>query len=171
MGVAGSHHSDEIHELRDRTVKDLDLKKFSGTWWVFANTKNKFESCCQRSTREFAFDESKGELKVLSRCWCKNEVSRECREKMCIPDECDKGKMHATLIENCQEYHFYVHCTDYTSFAIVGHPDHDRVWILTRDEFVHCDMIDKFMDMVSDFGYDVNCVTAPECAIKYEKSC
>lgn len=166
MGAASSHQS----ELRDNTVKDLDLKKFSGSWWVFAGTNNKFEQCCQRSTREYSFDEAKGELKALSRCWCKGEVARECREKMCVTDDCDKGKMSATLIETCEEYNFYVHCTDYRNFAIVGHPQHGRVWILTRDEYVLCDEVDTFMTMVENFGYDVSCVSAPECAVKYTKA-
>ena len=159
MGVNWSGSTEEYSEALDpfdhlNTVKDLDLNLISGTWWVMAHHANEWEEGCHRSTREVSYDSVNNKLNVVDKCWREGKLAWETEQVMSIPDINDKGKMKASVVQKDIEYRFWVHSTDYDNYVIVGDPKHHKAWIWTRQERVSEDTIPKFMNLVSDFGYN-----------------
>ena len=159
MGAAWSDSNEDYAASLDpfdhlKTVKDLDFAKFSGTWWVMAHHPNQWEEGCQRSTREVTYDAINDKLSIKNKCWREGKISKEIDQAMSVPDPTDKGKMYGTFIQENEDHRLWVHATDYDNYAIVGDPEHHKVWIWTRQEKIDNKTIPKFMDMVADYGYD-----------------
>ncbi len=157
MGAAFSDETEDFSASLDpfdhlKTVKNLDLQRFTGTWWVMAHHPNKWEEGCQRSTREVTYINNI--LNIKNVCWREGKVSKELDQVIDIPNPSDKGKMKATFVQKNIEHHLWVHDTDYLNYALVGDPIYHKMWIWTRQEKVDEKLIPKFMDSVADYGYN-----------------
>ncbi len=157
MGAAFSDETEDFSASLDpfdhlKTVKDLDLQRFTGTWWIMAHHPNEWEAGCQRSTREVTYINNV--LNIKNVCWREGKVSKELDQVMDIPNSSDKGKMKATFVQENLEHRLWVHDTDYLNYALVGDPQHHKMWIWTRQEKVDDKLIPKFMNSVADYGYN-----------------
>lgn len=132
------------------TVKKVELDKYLGTWYEIARYPNSFEEGCSDVTANYALKDD-GDIKVTNTC------VKEGKENDAI------GVAYATNVENTKlkvsffrpfygDYWIIMLGEDY-SYAVVGNPSREYLWILARTSKLPQDVVDMIVKKLPSFGY------------------
>ena len=136
------------------TVKEIDLKRLEGTWWVMAHAPTETENGCDRSIRILTYDSEKNHIKMKTQCWRCDEISSEIDDVITFPYPNDMGKTKALSIQKKNDNLLWFHEIDYDNYVIVGDPKNHILWIWTRQEKVDRELVPFFEDKSAEYGYD-----------------
>lgn len=140
-----------------KTVSKVDLNRYLGRWHEIARIDHSFQKDCVASTAEYSL-RADGEIRVINRC---RKIS---------PD----GKISSiegkawVLDPDTQAWlkvqFFWPFAGDYViidldstnySYAVVGHPSRDYLWILARTPQMEEGLYDEIMKRIAEQGYDL----------------
>ncbi len=145
------------------TVGRVDLQRYQGTWYELARLPMFFQRNCVRSQAEYRLRDD-GRLAVNNRCettsgeW--EQASGEAFAQQ--PGETDKlwvrfdnwfSKLFPWLTKG--DY-WILYLPDDYSVALVGSPDRDYLWLLSRTEQVGSATRERLLDEARARGYDTD---------------
>lgn len=162
MGQTQSNYAQgDPHEFFHRkTMKEVDINRYAGTWWETAKYPLKWEQGCRRATAEYTYDEVNGVLKVENSCWADlsgKELIYSRSGEAWIPNMDDQGRMKLIFNDGLPSdgvSDYLIHWTDYDNYALVGGSNGQYFWILSRKEKIPSDDIDMLIDKVEEYKYD-----------------
>ena len=121
-----------------RTVASVDLDRYAGDWIDIARFPNRFQRQCVGDVRASYARRSDGRIDVVNRCRTANG-EKEARGIARIVDEPTSAKLKVrfapawlSVLPNVWGDYWIIGLAPDYSWAVVGDPDREYLWILAR---------------------------------------
>src|SRR5512144_3149660 len=116
------------------TVAHVDLARYLGTWYEIANFPQSFQRGCTATTATYTL-RADGDIDVLNRC---RKGSIDGKEKSAlgrarVVDRSTNAKLEVSFFRPFWGDYWIIDLSDDYSYAVVGHPGRDYLWILARN--------------------------------------
>ena len=116
-----------------QTVAHVDLSRYLGTWYEIANFPQSFQRGCTATTATYTL-RADGDIDVLNRC---RKGSLDGEEKSAlgrarVVDRATNAKLEVSFFRPFWGDYWIIDLSDDYSYAVVGHPGRDYLWILAR---------------------------------------
>lgn len=144
-------------------VQNFELDRYLGKWYEIARLDHSFERGLSQVSAEYILKDDGG-VKVINRGFSveKNEWS-EAEGKAYFVDKSDEGYLKVSFFGPFYGSYvvFELEKAGY-DYAFVSGPDTDYLWLLSRTPQVEQSIIDKFMLMAKQRGFDTEQVILVE---------
>ena len=134
-----SFFAQSTKETPVRTVPSVDLNKYSGTWYEIAKYPNKFQKNCVGNTTATYKLKVEGKIEVLNRCLEKDGTTKAAKAAGKINDKQTNAKLKVRFAPGFTSFlpfvwadYWVIDLANDYSYAVVGTPDRDYFWILSR---------------------------------------
>jgi apolipoprotein D and lipocalin family protein len=116
-----------------QTVAKVDLSRYLGSWYEIASFPQSFQRGCTGTTATYTLRED-GDIDVLNRC---RKGSLEGEEDTAlgrarVVDHATNAKLEVSFFRPFWGDYWIIQLADDYSYAVVGHPGRDYLWILAR---------------------------------------
>jgi apolipoprotein D and lipocalin family protein len=137
------------------TVKQVDIKKYSGSWYEIARYEHFFEKGCKNVIATYTIKED-GDLKVTNSCTMIE--SDEYKESTAVAYTIDNtnSKLKVSFFRPFYGDYWIIDLADDYSYAVVGTPNREYLWILAREKTISEETKKSLLDKLPDLGFDVN---------------
>ena len=125
--------TERLHLPPLETVAHVDLPRYLGTWYEIANFPQKFQRGCTATTATYSLRRD-GDIDVLNRCR-KGSVDGEEKSALGrarVLDHTTNAKLEVSFFRPFWGAYWIIGLADDYSYAVVGHPGRDYLWILSR---------------------------------------
>jgi apolipoprotein D and lipocalin family protein len=115
------------------TVAQVDLSRYVGTWYEIASFPQSFQRGCTATTATYTLRED-GDVDVLNRCR-KGSLDGEektARGRARVVDRATNAKLEVSFFRPFWGDYWIIDLADDYTYAVVGHPGRDYLWILAR---------------------------------------
>ncbi len=145
------------------TAGQVDLERYQGTWYELARLPMFFQRNCVRSQANYRLQEN-GSVAVTNRCETKDGEWQQAQGEA-VPQQAgqtdklwvrfDNG--FSSLFPGLTKGHYWILFLDNGyNVALVGSPNRDYLWLLSRTEEVDTTTGDKLLAEARNRGYDVS---------------
>lgn len=138
------------------TVPFVDPKRYAGLWYEIASFPQRFQRGCHCTTARYETTE-KGYLTVENRC-NKDSVNgpeSSIKGKAFVEKNSGNAKLKVQFFWPFRGKYWIIDLADDYSFAVVGHPNRDYLWILSRTSAMNENVYEEIKKRISDKGFDV----------------
>ena len=142
-------------------VSKVDINRYLGLWYEIARIDHSFQKGCVASTAQY-FLRPDGYIKVVNQCR-KNSLDGEIASvegKAWIIDKDTNAWLKVQFFWPFRGDYVIIDLDekDY-SYAVVGHPSRDYLWVLSRSSEMDKERFQEIMTRISKQGYDINRIT------------
>jgi apolipoprotein D and lipocalin family protein len=125
--------TERLHLPGLRTVAHVDLGRYLGTWYEIASFPQSFQRGCTGTTATYTLRED-GDIEVVNRC---RLGSLDGKEKVALGrarliDRTTNAKLKVSFFRPFWGPYWIIDLAPDYSYAVVGHPGRDYLWILSR---------------------------------------
>lgn len=137
----------------------VDLKAYMGTWYEIARLPNSFEEdCAENVIADYALRED-GEINVVNSCDTFDGGRSVADGLAWQPNPDETTKLKVSFVPFLKRLHlfggdYWIFDVDESKYALVGSPDLDYLWILSRTPELDVDTIDKLLDLMIHMGVE-----------------
>ncbi len=136
------------------TVKQVDVKRYMGKWYEIASFPQSFQKGCACTTAEYELLEN-GKVKVLNCCYLPEKDKMKTAEgKAWITDKNTNAKLKVQFFWPFSGKYWIIDLADDYSYAVVGHPNREYLWILSRTPEMATETYNAIIKKVSAKGFD-----------------
>lgn len=139
------------------TVKEVDLKKYMGTWYEIARYDHRFERGLVGVTATYSLRED-GRIIVVNGGYRGSLTGKfsEVIGKAKIPDPINKpGKLKVSFFLFFYGDYYILDLDQNYQWALIGSSSDNYLWILSRTPQIEHDLYDTLLDKLRERGYDV----------------
>ena len=141
------------------TVTSFDPIKYSGVWHEIGRYPTLiFEKDCPNAKAIYNWDSEKKIMYIENQCLTENgEIKRSRFGEARIPDMSEPGKLLVKfngLPATPGEAPYWVHFVDYNTYALVGSPSKQFLWLLSRTPRIPLNDARLLTELVKTLGYD-----------------
>lgn len=139
------------------TVKHVSLARYAGKWYEIASFPHSFQKGCFGTTATYTL-RSDGGLDVVNRCRKGSLKGREeiVRGRARVVDPRSNAKLQVSFFWPFWGDYWIVDLAPDYSYAVVGHPSRNYLWILSRkpqmDETTYAAILDRLKAAEYDVG-------------------
>lgn len=139
------------------TVSGVDLQKYSGKWFEIASFPQRFQKGCNCTTAEYTLT-SKNYLIVENRCKkdSLNGKSLCIKGKVFSEKNTGNAKLKVQFFWPFKGKYWIIDLAADYSYAVVGHPNRNYLWILSRTASMDNVVYQKIVSRIEANGYDVS---------------
>jgi apolipoprotein D and lipocalin family protein len=134
MPVAGGQTSEPV-----RTVSAVDLDRYLGDWFEIARYPTSFQRKCTGDVRASYSNRADGRIDVINRCRVADGSVSEARGIARVVDPRTSAKLEVRFAPGWLSFlpfvwgdYWILGLADDYSWAVVGSPDREYLWILAR---------------------------------------
>lgn len=150
-------------DLAPNTVGKVNLKRYQGMWYEQARLPMFFQRDCAQSEAHYQL-KADGNVDVLNRCRTLDGEMQEAHgtARSVSPGINDRLKVSfdtwfsGVLPGVATGDYWIIYLSDDYRYAIVGHPNHKYLWLLTRSRTVPEDIRQLLMAKARQQGYDTS---------------
>ena len=146
-------------------VAHVEVDRYLGTWYEIASFPQSFQEGCTATTATYKLRDD-GLLDVINQCQKGGEKSvAEGRAR--IVDSKTNAKLEVSFFRPFWVDYWIIDLADDYSYAVVGHPGRDYLWILSRTARMDAATYDAIIERLKGNGYEVerlNKTLQPETA-------
>jgi apolipoprotein D and lipocalin family protein len=115
------------------TVAHVDLARYVGTWYEIANFPQSFQRGCTGTTATYTL-RADGDIDVLNRCrkGALDGEEQSALGRARVVDRSTNAKLEVSFFRPFWGDYWIIDLADDYSYAVVGHPGRDYLWILAR---------------------------------------
>ena len=137
-------------------VPALDVSRYLGTWYEIARFPSFFERGCVGTTANYSLRED-GEINVLNRCFkgSLNGKVKEAKGKAWVPNQAEPAKLKVQFFWPFRGDYWVLELGDEYQYSVVGNPDRDYCWVLSRTPTLSVDVYQGIVERLSARGYPV----------------
>ncbi|MCI5058268.1 MAG: lipocalin family protein [Flavobacteriales bacterium] len=145
--------TNNIHE--SKTVADVDLERYAGTWYEIAKFPNRFEKGLDCITATYTLKDD-GSVEVYNKGRnVKTSEFEDIKGNAKIPDPNFPGQLEVTFFAPFSaDYHIYELDDDY-QYALVGSPNKKFLWILSRTKSLEEDRYNSLIERAKSLEFEV----------------
>lgn len=138
-----------------QTVSHVELSRYLGTWYEIASFPQSFQRGCTATTATYTRS-SDGDIDVLNRC---RKGSPEGEEKSSfgrarIVERATNAKLEVSFFRPFWGDYWIIDLSADYSYAVVGHPSRDYLWILARQPSMPEDTYRSIVERLEVQGYE-----------------
>jgi apolipoprotein D and lipocalin family protein len=136
-------------------VENVDLNRYSGLWYEIARYPNSFERGCVGVTAEYT-PRDDGRIGVVNTCiestldGPQRTISGSAR----VADSTTNAKLKVTFFWPFEGDYWIIDLADDYSYAVVGSPDRQFLWILSRTPTMEDNLYQQILDTLPARGFD-----------------
>jgi apolipoprotein D and lipocalin family protein len=116
-----------------QTVHQVDLERYTGTWYEIASFPQSFQRGCAGTTATYTL-RADGDIDVLNRCrdGSLDGKERSAHGRARVVDSSTNAKLEVSFFGPFWGDYWIVDLGPDYEYAVVGHPGRDFLWILSR---------------------------------------
>lgn len=116
-----------------QTVSRVELSRYLGTWYEIASIPQHFQSGCTGTRATYSL-RSDGEIAVVNRCFkgSLEGVEDVATGRARVTDTATNAKLEVNFFGPFWGPYWVIQLGDEYEYAVVGHPDRDFLWVLSR---------------------------------------
>lgn len=138
------------------TVPRVNLKKYAGKWYEIARFPTSFEKNCACTTAEYTINDD-GTVAVDNRCYNTKEKKWErITGKAFVRNEDTNAELGVQFFWPFKGDYYIIALADDYSYAMVGAPSRDYLWILSRKRELPQSAFDNLTAIAIKKGFDVS---------------
>ena len=150
--------TDETRHPPLATVAKVDINRYLGLWYEIARIDHSFQKDCVASTAEYSLRPD-GFIKVVNKCR-KKDIKGELASvegKAWVIDKDTNAWLKVQFFWPFRGDYVIIDLDgkDY-SYAVVGHPSRDYLWVLSRVPQMDDGTYREILNKISQQGYDIN---------------
>ena len=136
-------------------VDMVDLDRYAGRWYEIARYPNSFERGCVGVTADYT-PRDDGRIEVVNTCF---ESSLEGRERVIrgtarVVDATTNAKLKVSFFWPFEGDYWIIDLAEDYSYAVVGSPDRQFLWILSRTPAMDDGLYEQILDTLPERGFD-----------------
>jgi apolipoprotein D and lipocalin family protein len=138
-------------------VSNLDLNKFQGVWYEIAHNPWFPENNCFAMIAHYKLIED-NKIEVTNICrkhGFDGEISK-IKGKAWLVDQAIKSKWEVQFIWPFTLDYWVIDLEDDYSYAVIGEPDKENFWILSREPIMKRNLLTKIIEKTKLKGYDLS---------------
>jgi apolipoprotein D and lipocalin family protein len=140
-----------------QTVERVDLSRYSGKWYEIAAFPQRFQKDCFCTTAEYK-PTGEGYISILNKC---NKGSVDgpldsATGKAFIDRGSGNAKLKVQFFWPFKGKYWIIDLASDYSHAVVGHPNRDYLWILSRQPIMNASLYHSILTKLSTQGFDTN---------------
>jgi len=137
------------------TVRQVDLQRYSGTWHEIARYPNSFQRHCLGGVTAEYIPQSDGSIKVINRCRKADGTMEEATGRATEVPNSGNAKLKVSFFGPFTGDYWIIGLDEQNySWAVVGHPSHKYLWILSRTPKLSDETANHIRSLVISEGYD-----------------
>ncbi len=139
------------------TVPNVDLDKYIGTWFEIASFPQRFQKGCHGTTATYSKTD-KDYIIVENRCFKDSINGKESsiKGKAFIDENTGNSKLKVQFFWPFKGKYWIIDLAEDYSYAVVGHPDRDYLWILSRTSKMEDKIYQSILLRIAEKGFDIN---------------
>lgn len=143
-----------------RTVSQVDISRYLGTWFEIARYPNRFQKGCVASRATYTL-RADGNLSVLNECYdkAKSGKLRSAQGKAWVVDPSSNAKLKVSFFWPFSGDYWIIDLGSEYEYAVVGHPQRKYLWILSREETMAEGTYQAILARLADQHYDITKLT------------
>lgn len=151
------------------TVQSVDLNKYIGKWYEIASFPQSFQKGCNCTTAEY-FLTDKDYIRVLNSCRKDSPEGKlkTAEGKAFIVEGTNNSKLKVQFFWPFKGDYWIIDLADDYSYAVVGHPNRQYLWILSRTPKMDSNIFNEIISRIETNGFDVSklLITNQSCTEK-----
>ena len=145
-------------------ITNFNSNQYLGTWYEIARLPNRFENkCIVPITANYSINpDNQSQLIVVNQCNTKDNNPDIATGVAYFIDSDNIGKLKVTFLPKWLRWlpfgygDYWVLYTDYDTVAVVGSPDHEYLWILSRANNLKHDVLESALLVAKNQGFDID---------------
>jgi apolipoprotein D and lipocalin family protein len=149
-----------------RTVDSVNLDRYLGEWVEIARFPNRFQRTCAGDVRATYVRRADGRIDVINRCRTRDGSVIEARGVARVVDARTSAKLKVRFAPAFLSFlplvwgdYWILGLADDYSWAVVGSPDRQYLWILARTPDIAADQFAAAVAVARGNGFDVDRLT------------
>ena len=138
-------------------VPKVDLERYLGTWYEIASYPQRYQEGCTGTTATYTL-RADGEIDVVNKCRKDSldgpEDIAEGRARVVDPDT--NAKLEVSFFWPFWGDYWIIDLGPDYEYAVVGHPSHDYLWILSRTPTLDDGTYDAILGRLEEKGYPLD---------------
>ena len=158
--------TDHLHLPQLKTVAHVDLLRYVGTWYEIASFPQSFQRGCTATTATYTLRPD-GVIDVLNRCRLGSIDGKEktALGRARVADRTTNAKLEVSFFRPFWGDYWIIDLADDYSYAVVGHPGRDYLWILSRTPTMTEPVYQTIVARLQGQGYETSrLVRTPQVA-------
>ena len=137
-------------------VKHVDLDRYLGKWYEISSFPQSFQKGCNCSTAEY-FKTDDDYIRVINSCRKESPTGKlkTADGKAFIIDTVTNAKLKVQFFWPFKGDYWIIDLDDDYSYAVVGHPNREYLWILCRKPTMDDNIYSKILERVKAKGFDI----------------
>jgi apolipoprotein D and lipocalin family protein len=151
------------------TVDRVDLDRYTGQWYEIARFPNRFQRQCVGDVRATYTKRPDGRIDVVNQCRTENGETDQARGIARVVDEQTQAKLKVRFAPAFLSFlpfvwgdYWIVGLADDYSWATVGSPDREYLWILSRTPKLSAEAFEQARGRAAANGFDVGRLVTTE---------
>lgn len=136
------------------TVQKVDVKRYMGKWYEIASFPQRFQKGCSCTVAEYTLNEN-GTVKVDNSCTAYGK-KKQSIGKAKVVDKQTNAKLKVSFFRPFWGKYWIIDLADDYSYAVVGHPNREYLWILSRTPEMDKQVYDDIVARAEAKGFDVS---------------
>ena len=137
-----------------KPVKSFELNRYLGKWYEIARLDHSFERGFNQVTAEYSMRDDGG-VRVINRGYSTLEkVWEEAEGKAYFVNNSDEAYLKVSFFGPFYGAYGVFELDDNYQYAFISGPDLDYLWLLSRRPTVSKAVMDKFIVMAAERGFD-----------------
>ena len=140
-----------------QTVAHVDLSRYLGSWYEIASFPQSFQRGCTATTATYTLRDD-GDIDVLNRCR-KGSIDGEENSALGrarVVDRATNAKLEVSFFRPFWGDYWIIDLSDDYSYAVVGHPGRDYLWILSRTPTMAAATYESLITRLQARGYETS---------------
>ena len=141
-----------------KTVNKVDIAKYSGLWYEVARLPNSFQEDCYGTTAEYEIIDNET-IRVINSCFedSLNGEQDQAIGKAFIADKITNSKLKVQFFWPFKGDYWIIALDEINySYAMVGTPSREYLWILGRSKNFDKSILDKLVGYASENKFDTS---------------
>lgn len=159
-----------------RTVDRVDLEKYTGEWYEQARFPNRFQRQCAGDVQAIYALRADGRIDVTNRCRRSDGDTAEARGVARVVDEVTAAKLKVRFAPAVLSFlpfvwgdYWVIGLADDYSWAVVGTPDRDYLWVLSRDRTLDATAYAAALETAGQNGFDLTRLERNQSGLEWQK--
>ncbi len=140
-----------------QTVESVNLERYVGSWYEIASYPQSFQEGCTATTANYVARDD-GEIDVTNRCrkGSLDGEPSESRGRARVVDRETNAKLEVSFFPLTWGAYWIIDLAPDYSYAVVGHPSRDYLWILSRTPALDADTYSGILARLEAQGYPLD---------------
>jgi apolipoprotein D and lipocalin family protein len=146
-----SQHGSQPPPLQ--TVSHVDLHRYVGLWYEIGRYPNSFQKGCKDSTAMYTIRPD-GKIDVVNSCRDEHDGSlREAKGRAWVVDKNSNAQLKVSFFWPFRGDYWIIDLGREYEYAVVGTPNRQYLWILSRTPEMDPDILEKIVQNVEKQGF------------------